>query len=78
MSQGVVCSRLLQSFDVGEPHSVVWSYFSIENCNVFQFDFVLSISDQAERVRGTNEAKFYINITDKVTLLKAHVQMQFA
>ena len=26
----------------------------------------------------TNEAKFYINTTDKVTLLKAHVQMQFA
>ena len=79
MSQGyILCSGLLQIFDVGEPHSVAWSCFSTENCNVIQFDFALSITDQAERVLGTNEAKLYINTTDMVTLLKAHVQMLFA
>ena len=52
--------------------------FGQKTATSFSFDFVLSITDQAERVLGTNEAKFYINTTHKVMLLKAHVQMQFA
>ena len=75
---GMLCSGLLQSFNQGELHSVAWYNFSTKNCNLFQFDLVLSITAQAERVLGMNEAKFYINTVDKVMFLKTDAQMQFA